>query len=168
MKKRSIMGSSGEKMSNNGLKLLKITKPTNMKHILLCSFLVFNAFIMKAQSSAQLDSIAKGTKQDSTMKVERESEFPGGTKGWNNFLSSTLVYPAKAIRKKIQGQVVARFIVEKDGSLSNIEIISGPKELWNAVLDVLKQSPNWKPAFQNGKKVKSYKNQPFNFKLESA
>lgn len=98
--------------------------------------------------------------------MELESTFPGGVRGWNAFLSRTLVYPPKAVRKNIQGQVMAQFIVEKDGSLSNIEIISGPKELRNAVLDVLKQSPNWKPALQNGKKVKSYKKQPFNFKLK--
>jgi protein TonB len=138
-----------------------------MKRILMFCCFMTNTFIVKAQSSAQLDSIARGTKTDSTMKVEIESEFPGGAKGWHNFLSSTLVYPPKAVRKKIQGQVIARFIVEKDGTLSNIEIISGPQELWNSVLDVLKQSLNWKPAIQNGKKVKSYKSQPFNFTLET-
>ena len=105
-------------------------------------------------------------KPDSTMNVEIESEFPGGANGWNKYLSSTLVYPPKAVRKKIEGQVVARFIVEVDGSLSDIEVISGPKELWPAVLDVLKQSPRWHAAFQHGKKVKSYKSQPFNFRLE--
>src|SRR5580704_6565340 len=120
-----------------------------MKRILIFCYFFAYTFIVKAQSGAQLDSIAKGTKPDSTMKVEIESEFPGGVKGWQNFLSSNLVYPPKAVRKKIQGQVIARFIVEKDGSLSNIEILSGPKELWNAVLDVLNQSPNWKPAIQN-------------------
>jgi protein TonB len=142
-------------------------KTTFMKRILIICILLSGSFILKAQTTAPSDGTAKRTTFDSTTKVEIESEFPGGTKGWNSFLSSSLVYPKKAIKKNIQGQVVARFIVEKDGSLSNIEIISGPKELWPAVLDVLKQSPNWKPAVQNGKKVKSYKNQPFNFKLES-
>ena|SRR5579864_2596957 len=138
-----------------------------MKRLFILSLLLSGKFVLNAQTTEQLDSVARGLKSDSNIKVEIESEFPGGTKGWNSFLSSTLVYPKKAIKKNIQGQVVARFIVEKDGSLSDIEIISGPKELWPAVLDVLKQSPNWKPAFQNGKKVKSYKMQPFNFKLES-
>ena len=138
-----------------------------MKRILIISLLISGSFILKAQTIVPPDSTARRVMSDSTTKVEIESEFPGGTKGWNSFLSSTLVYPKKAIRKNIQGQVVARFIVEKDGSLSNIEIISGPKELWPAVMDVLKQSPNWKPAVQNGRKVKSYKNQPFNFRLES-
>ena len=138
-----------------------------MKRIPILFLLISCSFVLKAQATAGPDSLVREVKVDSFMMVEVESEFPGGIRGWNAFLSSTLVYPKKAIRKNIQGQVVARFIIEKDGSLSNIEIISGPKELWPAVLDVLKQSPNWKPAFQNGKKVKSYKNQPFNFKLES-
>ncbi|HEY2648744.1 MAG TPA: energy transducer TonB [Puia sp.] len=138
-----------------------------MKRVSLLCILLSGFFVLNAQTTAQLDSIARGLKSDSTIKVEIESDFPGGLKGWNSFLSNTLVYPKKAIKKNIQGQVVARFIVEKDGSLSDIEIISGPKELWPAVLDVLKQSPNWKPAIQNGKKVKSYKVQPFNFRLES-
>jgi protein TonB len=138
-----------------------------MKRILILCMMISCSFVLKAQSTARTDSVVREVKVDSFMKVEVESEFPGGLRGWNAFLSSTLVYPKKAIRKNIQGQVIARFIIEKDGSLSNIEIISGPKELWPAVLDVLKQSPNWRPAVQNGKKVKSYKNQPFNFKLES-
>lgn len=138
-----------------------------MKRILISSLWAFSFFILKAQTNFQPDSMARGTKTDTTTKVEIESEFPGGIKGWNNFLSNTLVYPPKAIRKNIQGEVVARFIIEKDGSISDIEIISGPKELWPAVLDVLKQSPNWKPAFQNGKRVRSYKSQPFNFKLQA-
>ena len=138
-----------------------------MKRILILCMMISCSFVLKAQSTARTDSVVREIKVDSFMMVEVESEFPGGLRGWNAFLSSTLVYPKKAIRKNIQGQVIARFIIEKDGSLSNIEIISGPKELWPAVLDVLKQSPNWKPAFQNGQKVKSYKNQPFNFKLES-
>lgn len=137
-----------------------------MKKISIICLLVSAGLIASLSSTAQTDSLARRAKTDTTLTVELESTFPGGARGWNAFLSRTLVYPPKAVRKNIQGQVMAQFIVEKDGSLSNIEIISGPKELRNAVLDVLKQSPNWKPALQNGKKVKSYKKQPFNFKLK--
>lgn len=132
---------------------------------ILC--LVFCCTHLKGQPAAKTDTgkIAN-LKPDSTMSVEIESEFPGGASGWNRYLSTTLVYPPKAVRKKIEGQVVSRFIVQVDGSLSDIEILSGPKELWPAVLDALNQSPRWRPAFQHGKKVKSYKSQPFNFRLE--
>ena len=129
--------------------------------------LVLATFSLKAQSTTGPDTATKVTTVTTFSKVEIESEFPGGLKGWANFLSANLVYPKKAYKKRIQGQVVASFIVEKDGTLSNIEILSGPPELWQAVLDVLKQSPKWKPAIQDGKYVKSYKHQPINFKLES-
>ena len=139
-----------------------------MKRIVICIFFCLSAGLLKAQTATQADSVVKiGNDEMIFAKVEIESSFPGGNKGWSVFLGNTLVYPPKAVRKKIEGQVVARFIVDTDGSLSNIEIVSGPKELWPAVLDALKQSPNWKPAFQHGKKVKSYKQQPFNFRLES-
>jgi protein TonB len=136
-----------------------------MKRIFITLALMADAFSGKAQSTPQDDT----TKKIVTVnfdKVEIESQFPGGTKGWYDFLYSKLVYPKKAIRKKIVGQVVAKFIVEKDGTLSNIEIVSGPPELGQAVLDVLNQSPKWIPAVQNGKVVKSYKKQPINFSLE--
>jgi periplasmic protein TonB len=136
-----------------------------MKKNVIIGILMLAIYSVKAQSSSQEDTTKKTTLHTFD-KVEIESAFPGGNAGWANFLSSHLVYPKKAYRKNIQGQVVAKFIVEKDGSLSNIEIASGPPELWQAVLDVLLQSPKWTPAVQNGKVVKSYKSQPINFSLQ--
>jgi len=136
-----------------------------MKKSIIIGMLISAMFSGRAQSAPHEDS----SKKIATVtfdKVEIESQFPGGTKGWYDFLSSKLIYPKKAYKKRIEGQVVAKFIVEKDGSLSNIEIVSGPPELWQAVMDVLLQSPKWSPAVQNGKVVKSYKSQPINFRLE--
>ena len=98
-------------------------------------------------------------------KVEIESEFPGGIESWRNFLIDNLKYPGKARRKNIQGTVVVQFIVNKDGSLTDYEAISGPPELRNAAVNVIKKSPKWIPAQQSGKKVKSYKKQPIAFRL---
>ena len=77
-----------------------------------------------------------------------------------------MVYPKKAIKKNVQGTVIARFIVDKDGTLSDIEAIDGPELLRAAAIDIIKKSPNWKPAQQHGKKVKSYKIQPITFKIQ--
>jgi protein TonB len=76
------------------------------------------------------------------------------------------VYPKKAERKKIEGTVVVQFIVDKDGTISNISAVSGPELLQEAATEVIKKSPNWTPASQNGRKVKSYKKQPITFKLQ--
>ena len=115
-----------------------------------------------AQQAVVADTAIDG---NTFLKVEIESEFPGGQSGWIKFLNSHLIYPQKAIKKNVEGTVVIQFIVAKDGTLSDIQAISGPELLKAAALDVFKYSPRWKPAIQDGKKVKSYKKQPIVFKL---
>jgi periplasmic protein TonB len=100
-------------------------------------------------------------------KVEIESEYPGGIAAWYRYLSKNLVYPDEAVSAEVQGQVVVRFIVDKEGNVSDVEAVSGPNELRDAAVRVIKKSGSWNPAIQNGRKVKSYKSQPINFKLES-
>lgn len=99
-------------------------------------------------------------------KVEVESRFPGGEAGWIRFLNTHLVYPPKAVRKNIQGTVVLQFIVGRDGVITDIEAQSGPDLLREAALNVIRESPRWVPAVQNGKKVKSYKKQPITFRIQ--
>ena len=141
-----------------------------MKFVSLFFLLIIVSAVTNAQTGISRDSAVKmvpvpGT--DSTYaKVEVESEFPGGQAGWIRFLNTHLVYPPKAVRKNIQGTVVLQFIVGKDGVLSDIEAQSGPDLLKEAALNVIKESPRWVPAVQNGKKVKSYKKQPITFRLQ--
>jgi protein TonB len=115
--------------------------------------------------------IAKGKGNQKTgiyEKVEIESEFPGGSRAWLNFLSSHLTYPKKAVRKRIEGTVVLQFIVDKDGSISDLSALTGDPILAEAALKAMVDSPRWKPAMQNGRLVKSYKKQPIVFRLEPA
>jgi periplasmic protein TonB len=100
-------------------------------------------------------------------KVEIESEYPGGIAAWYRYLTKNLVYPDEAVSAEVQGQVVVRFIVDKEGNVSEVEAISGPNELRDAAVLVIKKSGKWNPAIQNGRKVKSYKSQPVNYKLEA-
>jgi len=98
-------------------------------------------------------------------KVEIESKFPGGINAWASFLQKNLVYPTKALRKRVQGDVVVQFVVDDKGKLSHIEAISGPELLRSAAEDVIRKSPEWIPASNKGIKVKSYKKQPIVFRL---
>jgi periplasmic protein TonB len=100
-------------------------------------------------------------------KVEIESEYPGGLAAWARYLTKNLNYPEEALNAEVQGVVVVRFIVDKDGNVSDVEAISGPNELRNEAVRVIKKSGSWTAAVQNGRKVKSYKSQPINFKMES-
>ncbi len=98
-------------------------------------------------------------------QVEIQSIFPGGLPAWKDFLQRNLRYPQRAIDRRIEGTVIVQFIVCKDGSICDIEAISGPEELRETAVNVLKKTPNWVPALQNGKIVRSYKKQPITFRL---
>jgi periplasmic protein TonB len=100
-------------------------------------------------------------------KVEIESEYPGGAAAWQRYLNRNLRYPQDAIDNEIQGTVVVQFIVDKEGNVSEVESISGPKELRDEAVRVIKKSGKWTPAVQNGRQVKSYKKQPIVFRLEA-
>ena len=100
-------------------------------------------------------------------KVEIESEFPGGTSAWMRYLNKSLRYPQEAIDNEVQGNVIVQFIVDKEGNVSDVEAVSGPSELRDEAVRVIKKSGKWTPAVQNGRQVKSYKKQPIVFRLES-
>src|SRR5450631_3141550 len=115
-----------------------------------------------------VDAPKDNTDYDKTFtKVEIESDYPGGTAAWQRYLQKNLVYPEEAQNNEIQGQVVVKFIVDKEGKVSEVEAISGPNELRDEAMRVIRKSGSWTPAVQNGRKVKSYKSQPINFRLES-
>jgi protein TonB len=99
------------------------------------------------------------------LKVEIESEYPGGTAAWQRFLYKNIRYPQEAVDQGIQGFVVVQFIVDKEGNVSNVEAVSGPQELRAEAVRVIKKSGKWTPAIQNGNKVKSYKKQPIGFRM---
>jgi protein TonB len=98
-------------------------------------------------------------------KVEVEAEYPGGKQAWIQYLTQNLKYPLPAVAKKIQGTVVVQFIVNQDGSISNIQAISVPEELRDETVRIIRKSGKWSPARQNGKTVKAYKKQPVSYKL---
>lgn len=100
-------------------------------------------------------------------KVEIESSYPGGTAAWQRYLNKSLKYPQEAIDNEIQGAVIVQFIVDKEGNVSEVEAISGPNELRDEAVRVIKKSGKWTPAVQNGRQVKSYKKQPIVFRLET-
>lgn len=102
-------------------------------------------------------------------KVEIDAKYPGGMPAWARFLNKNLAnnYPQEAVDNEIQGKVEILFIVDTLGKVSNVEAVSGPKELWEAAIKVIKKSGTWEPAIQNGRRVKSYKRQPIVFQLNN-
>jgi TonB family protein len=99
--------------------------------------------------------------------VEQMPEFPGGTKSLYDFIYKNIEYPAMARENNIEGTVHIQFVVNIDGSVSDITVLRGPGEgLNNEAIRVVGMLPKWKPGKQRGKAVPVYFTLPIKFKLE--
>lgn len=94
-------------------------------------------------------------------------QFPGGRSELMKYLSNNIKYPAVAVENNIQGRVIVKFVVAKDGSISNIQVIKGiDPSCDREAIRVVKSMPNWIPGMQNGNKVAVYFNLPILFQLK--
>ena len=93
--------------------------------------------------------------------------FPGGARGWVEYLMNNYNYPAAAREHSISGTMLLSFIVERNGSLTDIKIIRDPLGFGTAEEGVrlLTTSPKWTPGIQNGLKVRVAYTQPITLKL---
>lgn len=99
--------------------------------------------------------------------VEQMPYFPGGESELKKFIYNNLKYPVVAQEAGIQGRVIIRFVVEEDGSISNVNIIRGiDPSCDKEAIRLIKTSPKWNPGKQNGKAVRVYYTLPIIFKLD--
>ena len=97
---------------------------------------------------------------------EVNPQFPGGQSALMAYLQTNLHYPPTAAKKGVEGRVLVSFVVEKDGTIGNAEIVrSRDAELDAEALRVVKAMPNWKPATLNGSPVRVKFNLPITFSL---
>lgn len=99
--------------------------------------------------------------------VEEMPSFPGGQGALMYFISSNLAYPATARESMIQGRVIVGFVVERDGSISNVKVSrSVDPALDKEAMRVVKSMPKWKPGKQNSSAVRVKYTVPVIFRLE--
>ena len=99
--------------------------------------------------------------------VEEMPQYPGGPQALFKFLGENVHYPEEAEKAGIQGRVIATFIVEKDGSISQPTVVKSVDPLLDAeAIRVISAMPNWKPGKQNGKVVRVKYTVPLSFNLD--
>ena len=99
--------------------------------------------------------------------VENQPEFPGGNGAMMKFIGESIRYPVEAQQKGIQGRVICNFVVMKDGSISDLQIVRGVDPLLDAeALRVLGLMPDWKPGTQRGQAVNVRFTLPVVFSLQ--
>ncbi len=96
-------------------------------------------------------------------------EFPGGEAELLKFVAKSIKYPTEAQRKGAQGRVIVRFVVETNGSISNIHVVKGIDPLLDAeAIRVCTTMPTWAPAQHEGKAVRCYYTIPVTYGLMKA
>ncbi len=110
------------------------------------------AMMMVSTAAAQT---TKENKEKVYEKCEVLPEYPGGMQAMFKFLADNQKYPEEAIKRGEQGRVVVSFVVEKDGSLTDIEVTKhATPTLDAAAVETVKKMPKWKPGTHKGKKVR--------------
>ncbi len=99
----------------------------------------------------------------------KDPKFVGGEQARALFIQNNIKYPFNAEKKNIQGMVILSFIVEMDGSISEVKLVQGVHPLLNEeAIKVTKSMPPWIPAKIDGKATRAQFNMPILFKLRSS
>lgn len=142
-----------------------------MKTILLKITIIFIVnSIVNYNLIAQNDTLTPKNQQETPQKTsEIMPEFPGGQAALIAFINKNIKYPKKAVRKRIEGTVYVKFLLDKTGKAVNFEI-AGEKRLGygleEAAIEVLKKMPQWTPGYLNGKPVEVAFTIPIKFKIK--
>lgn len=136
---------------------MKTRKNVSLKVALMMLVLLFSFMTSTAQTK----------KNDMVFDVvEVMPQYPGGQIAMLKYLMENIKYPEQAMKEGIQGRVTVRFIVEKDGSISDVRPILSVHPLLNKeAVRVVESMPKWTPGKQNGKPVRVRFNVPVMFKL---
>ena len=126
------------------------------------------AVLMGGAAMAQTEGTAAAVDNAIYTVVEHDPEFPGGMDALVAWVGSHVEYPAEAREAGLQGTVFVTFVVERDGSITNVRVVA-PKEkmalLEEEAVRVVRAMPKWKPGKVRGKKVRVQFNLPIQFTL---
>jgi len=99
------------------------------------------------------------------MIAEKMPMYPGGKNALIEYLTYNMKYPEVARKQRIEGKVLCEFIVDKDGSITDVKVLrsGGHPSLDQEAVRVIKAMPKWLPGEQGGKKVRVRYTIPLNF-----
>jgi len=136
-----------------------------MKKLILLFALFSVSIVSKAQNTDPISNSHQDT-ITSADKVDSPPNFPGGQEKFNEYIKKNLKYPKYDLANKSSGINFIRFVVEKDGSLTNIEPLrSFSTDSEKETIRLIKDSPKWTPAMAGGKPCRVRFTIPIKFEL---
>ena len=123
--------------------------------------------VLKAKEDIKAPEPPKQEENKIFTVVEQMPMYPGGDAALMQYLSSNIHYPAVAAENGVQGRVVVGFVVERDGSITDVNVIrSVDPSLDREAVRVVKNMPRWTPGKQNGSAVRVKYQVPVTFRLQ--
>lgn len=133
----------------------------------ICKYILAGLMMMGLSSPAMaqdVDSITNIESKKVFGNPEMQPTFNGDINLW---LAQNMRYPEEAEKNNIEGKVIVSFVIEKDGSVSNIKALRSPhSSLTEEVVRLVKAMPNWNPGTMSGKPVRVKYVLPLSFKLQ--
>ncbi len=147
-------------------------------HFTLPIFFKLDAGKKKVEAEKQLEAsvieenkhqaIIEVLSEEPFLVVEEAPAFLGGVSALMKYLNDNIKYPEEAFKNNVQGRVICQFVVEKDGSLSEIKVLRSAHSLLDAeAVRVIESMPKWKPGKQKGQYVRVKYTLPVLFRLQS-
>ena len=133
-----------------------------MKKLILM-FLMAGCFLMTANAQK---TVVSQTNQKVFDTVEQMPEYPGGMQAMIEFLQANMKYPEDAAKQKVEGRVMVQFVVETDGSVSDVHVAKQVFPSLDAeAIRVVQAMPKWTPGKEKGKVVRVKYNLPIVFRM---
>lgn len=151
-----------KKNSNSALKVLKVDKDTSKNQSEL------DPEAAKVIIPNEGNKVVEHETEVAFTIVEQMPEFIGGERKMKKYIRKTLQYPQVEKEAGIQGTCYVTFVVEKDGSISDVKVLRGVSGCLNCdceAIRVVKSMPSWKPGMNNGREVRTVYNLPIKFSL---
>ncbi|MBU0488346.1 MAG: energy transducer TonB [Bacteroidetes bacterium] len=148
------------------------TKPSKINVLLLATatvlVAVFSSFTTDKASAAYGIELWQISVVPSPMdEVEKMPEYPGGHQAMVDFIIKNLKYPEAAKKNNVQGQVIISFVVDKNGKVKDVKVVSGiGSGCDEEAVRVVQAMPAWTPGTSKGKAVDVEMKLPFAFKLD--
>ncbi|MEO6851079.1 MAG: energy transducer TonB [Mucilaginibacter sp.] len=144
-----------------------------LKPIVFALSILLTSFVVKAQEKVITAVVPPAGVPVTTtdgkkiyIAVEKDPGFRGGLQNFYQYLIQNITYPPNAAKNRIQGKVFLTFVIEKDGSLSDVKVVRGVSTDIDAeAIRVVANSPKWIPGLQNGHPVRVQYTMPINFTL---
>jgi len=140
-----------------------------MKRVLIIILLIFITIISFSQEVIDTTKLGMDNEDNTVFQfavIEDKPEFPGGQKALLDYIAKNVIYPEKAKENGVKGRVFVQFVIEKDGTVSNVKVASKVDPyLDKEAVRVVKSMPTWKPGKYKGKLISVQYLVPITFNL---